>query len=42
MQVGEPLAEIDPTLSCGKFRSSEWLERQRPEWSPALVQLAAA
>ena len=42
MQVGEPLAEIDPTLSCGKFRSSEWLERQRPEWSSALVQRAAA
>ena len=40
--AGEPLAEIDPTLSCGKFRSSEWLERQRPEWSPALVQRAAA
>lgn len=40
--VGEPLAEIDPTLSCGKFRSSEWLERQRPEWSSALVQRAVA
>ena len=40
--AGEPLAEIDPSLSCGKFRSVEWLERQRPEWPPALVRRAAA
>ena len=29
---------IDPTLTCSKFRSKDWLGENRPEWPPALVQ----
>ena len=34
--VGTPLAEIDAGLSCARFRSAEWLAKERPEWPPAL------
>lgn len=33
---GNPLAAPDPQLSCIKFRDSEWLENNRPEWPPNL------
>lgn len=33
---GNALAEVDPTLSCVKFRSPDWLKENRPEWPPNL------
>jgi len=33
---GLPLVEVDPTLSCYKFRSTDWLQQNRPEWPPNL------
>uniref|UniRef100_A0A7S2DBY9 Uncharacterized protein n=1 Tax=Haptolina brevifila TaxID=156173 RepID=A0A7S2DBY9_9EUKA len=33
---GLPLADIDATLSCAKFRQASWLETKRPEWPPNL------
>eukprot|EP00966_Prymnesium_polylepis_P112415 2600726-Prymnesium_polylepis.1 len=34
---GTALAQIEPGLSCAKFRSAEWLKDSRPEWPRALV-----
>ena len=34
--------QVDPSLSCAKFRGSAWLEQERPEWAPALVSRAVA
>ena len=30
--VGNSLAEVDSSLSCARFRDSEWVSRERPEW----------
>ena len=38
---GLPLVEVDPTLSCAKFRSDEWLTKNRPEW-PSKLRAATA
>ena len=35
---GVPLATVDETLSCGRFRTAEWIGANRPEWPPALVE----
>ena len=37
---GVALATVDPTLSCGRFRTAGWLKENRPEWPPALVEKA--
>jgi hypothetical protein len=29
---------VDLRLSCGQFRKEEWLQTNRPEWPPALVE----
>jgi len=36
--AGNALAQIDPGLSCIKFRNKEWLKENRPEWPPQLVE----
>ena len=38
--AGEPLAVVDPTLSCGKFRSADWVAANRPEWPAILARRA--
>ena len=38
---GLPLVEVDPTLSCAKFRSDKWLTKNRPEW-PSKLRAATA
>ena len=35
---GNALAQIDPSLSCAKFRDKDWLVSNRPEWPPQLVE----
>lgn len=37
---GVALATVDPTLSCGRFRTADWLRQNRPEWPPKLVERA--
>lgn len=38
---GVAFATIDPGLSCGRFRRSDWVQENRPEWPPSLrVHLA--
>lgn len=43
---GNAPVTVDLTLSCGKFRTAEWLAQNRPEWPPtlrtAVVEYAAA
>ena len=34
---GTELANVDPALSCAKYRQPEWLKRNAPEWPPELV-----
>ena len=34
---GNPLAVVDPGLSCAKYRSKQWLNENKPEWPPSLV-----
>ena len=34
--AGNPLAEIDASLSCAKFRSEDWLIDNRADWPPNL------
>jgi len=39
---GNELAQIDPSLSCAKFRDPDWAKQARPEWPPVLVQRVKA
>merc|ERR1711939_239372 len=39
---GVPLAKVDATLSCSKFRSADWLQANRPEWPRTLVDEVGA
>jgi len=39
---GVALAEVDATLSCAQFRTSAWLNDNRPEWAPTLVRKTTA
>ena len=39
--AGNPLAVVDLTLSCAKFRDGEWLAANRPEW-PAALRVATS
>lgn len=34
---GVAFADVDPGLSCGQFRKSEWVKENRPEWPPNLA-----
>lgn len=36
--AGNALATVDLRLSCGQFRKEDWLQTNRPEWPPALVE----
>lgn len=38
--TGVALAEVDPGLSCARFRSAAWLADNRPAWPPALRDAA--
>jgi len=37
---GVPLATVDASLSCAKYRKADWLKVNRPEWPPSLVENA--
>ena len=37
---GVPLATVDASLSCAKYRKADWLKANRPEWPPSLVENA--
>ena len=39
---GVALAQVDPSLSCVRFRTADWLGTNRPEWPPQLVEKTAA
>ena len=34
---GNGFAEIDAGLSCGRFRDTQWMANNRPEWPPKLI-----
>ena len=36
--AGIAFADVDASLSCGRFRQADWVAQNRPEWPPQLTE----